>query len=143
MAEDALFVHRSVVRFTHTDPAGYVFFPRYFEMLQATVEEWFSRALGVKYSSFILDQRLGLPTVRMECEFLKPSILGEELGLALTLEKIGRTSLTVRFDGYVAGEHRLSARSVLVVIDMANGRPVPIADDLRRRLVAYQASCGT
>jgi 4-hydroxybenzoyl-CoA thioesterase len=143
MAENAPFVHRSVVRFTHTDPAGYVFFPRYFEMLQATVEEWFTHALGVKYSSFILDQKLGLPTAKMECEFLRPSVLGEELGLALTLEKIGRTSMTVRFDGYMEGEHRLRARSVLVVIEMVNGRPVPIADDLRRRLVAYQVACGT
>ncbi len=29
------------VRFTHTDPAGYDFFPRFFEMFQACVEDWF------------------------------------------------------------------------------------------------------
>ena len=26
------------VRFTHTDPAGYVFFPRYFDMLHEVLE---------------------------------------------------------------------------------------------------------
>ena len=29
------------VRFQHCDPAGIVFYPRYFEMLNATIEEWF------------------------------------------------------------------------------------------------------
>ena len=37
---------RIPIRFTHTDPAGYVFFPRYFDMLQAVAEEWFENSLN-------------------------------------------------------------------------------------------------
>ncbi len=137
------FVHHSPVRFIHTDPAGYVFFPRYFEMLQATVEDWFTYALGVNYADYVLGRRLGLPTAKTECEFLRPCYLGEQLDIALVLEKIGRTSLTVRFEGSVGGEARLRARSVLVVIDMDHdGRPEPIDDDLRARLEDYRAKAG-
>ena len=32
---------RIPIRFSHCDPAGYVFFPRFFEMLQAVVEKKF------------------------------------------------------------------------------------------------------
>jgi acyl-CoA thioesterase FadM len=95
--------------------------------------------LGIKYSSFILDRKLGTPTAKTECEFLQPCLLGEILEIAVTLEKIGRSSLTLRFDGQVAGEPRMQARSVLVVIDLGDGRPRPIDDDLRRRMEAYQA----
>ncbi len=134
------FVHRSVVRFTHTDPAGYVFFPRYFEKLQATVEDWFNKALGLSYADYIMKERLGLPTAKTECEFQKPCFLGEELDIALFLEKIGNSSLHIRFEGSVGGEPRLIARSILVVISTESGRPQRIDDDLRQRLEAYQGS---
>ena len=32
------------VRFGDVDPAGIVFYPRYFEMLNAAVEDWFTMA---------------------------------------------------------------------------------------------------
>lgn len=142
MSESGPFIHHSIVRFIHTDPAGYVFFPRYFEMLQAVVEDWFTHALGVRYADFVLQRRLGLPTAHTECEFLLPCRLGEELQIALILEKVGRTSITVRFEGSVGGERRLNARSVLVVIEMKDGRPAPIDDDLRQRLEAYRRRAG-
>ncbi len=130
------------VRFTHTDPAGYVFFPRYFEMLQAVVEEWFTQALGLKYADFILNRRLGLPTAHTECTFEAPCRLGEALEITLYLEHIGCSSLRARFVGRVAGEQRLVARSALVVTNLEDGRPLPIDDDLRGRLEAYLSACG-
>ena len=34
------------VRFEHCDPAGIVFYPRYFEMINGTVEDWFEEDLA-------------------------------------------------------------------------------------------------
>ena len=138
---DNLYVHRAPVRFTHTDPAGYVFFPRFFEMFQAAVEDWFSSCLGLNYAEQILKHGIGFPTAHTECDFVRPCRLGETLELRLVLEKIGRSSLTLRFDGSVRGETRLRARSVLVTIEMQYGRPQPIGVDLRARLQAYLALC--
>ncbi len=125
------------VRFTHTDPAGYVFFPRYFEMLQAVVEEWFTQALKLKYSDFVLGKRLGLPTAQTECTFQAPCRLGDPLEITLYLEHIGNSSMRVRFVGRVRGEQRLVAKSALVVTSLDDGRPQPIDDDLRGRLEKY------
>ena len=33
------------VRFQHTDPAGIVFYPRYFEMINQVIEDWFAEKL--------------------------------------------------------------------------------------------------
>jgi 4-hydroxybenzoyl-CoA thioesterase len=131
------------VRFTHTDPAGYVFFPRYFEMFQATVEEWFTQALDLKYSDLVLEMKLGLPTAQTECKFQAPCRLGEPLEMSLYLDHIGNSSLRVRFVGRVEGEQRLEAKSALVVTNITNGRPSPMSDDLRARLEKYQADCET
>jgi 4-hydroxybenzoyl-CoA thioesterase len=129
------------VRFTHTDPAGYVFFPRYFEMLQAVVEEWFTQALDLKYADLVLDLKLGLPTAQTECKFQAPCRLGEPLEISLYLEHIGNSSIRVRFVGRVEGEQRLEAKSALVVTNITNGRPSPMSDDLRARFEKYQADC--
>ncbi len=128
---------RIPIRFTHTDPAGYVFFPRYFEMLQAVAEEWFENCLGIDFADMIMNQRIGQPTAHTECQFIKPCVLGEKLDLAIILDRFGTSSLHLRFIGTVEGEVRLRARSVQVLLSMDEGRPVPINDEMRRRLQAY------
>ena len=133
------YTHSSRVRFTHTDPAGYVFFPRYFEKFQAAVEDWFNIELGADYAGIVLNRGVGLPTAHTECNFMKPCRLGEILDLSLRLTKVGSTSLTVEFFGSVAGEQRLHGQSVLVFINLEDGTPVPIPEDLREKLEAYQA----
>lgn len=136
------FTQRIPVRFHHTDPAGYVFFPRYFEMLQAAVEDWFNEGLGLNYYDLVNNERLGLPTAHTECTFTKPCRLGDFLDLTLFLERIGNSSIRVRFVGMVDGEMRLEARSVLVIISLNDGAPRRISEDLRMRLEAYMAGQG-
>ncbi|HXK53574.1 MAG TPA: thioesterase family protein [Hyphomicrobiales bacterium] len=125
------------IRFTHTDPAGFVFFPRYFEMFQAVSEDWFSGPLGVRFADMVMLSRVGQPTAYIECQFIKPCILGERLTLTIYLERFGTSSLDVRFVGSIDGELRLVARSVQVLLSMKSGRPVPFDDTMRKRMAAY------
>ena len=136
------FTSTSAVRFHHTDPASYVFFPRYFEMIQAAVEDWFTIALGINYADLINHDRVGFPTVRTECDFHKPSRLGDSVELTIYVERLGGSSITVQFVGRVKGEERLRARSVLVAISLEDGRPRPILPSIRTQLEAYAARQG-
>jgi len=131
--------HRYIapVRFTHTDPAGFVFFPRFFEMFQAAVEDWFNNGLQVDYAKLILEQGIGLPTAHTECDFKKPCKLGEKIEFSLAVEKLGNSSITVQFSGSVNGEPRLCAKSVLVAIELTDGRPITINAELRAKLAQY------
>ena len=128
---------RIPIRFTHTDPAGYVFFPRYFDMLQAVCEDWFENCLGIKFADMIMTQRIGQPTAHTECQFLRPCVLGEKLDLAIILDKFGTSSIHLRFIGTVEGEVRLRARSVQVLLSMKEGRPIAINEDMRSHLQSY------
>ena len=39
-----------LVRFSHCDPAGIVFYPQYFIMFNGLVEDWFNQGLGLNYA---------------------------------------------------------------------------------------------
>jgi len=132
------FIFKSPVRFTHTDPAGFVFYPRFFEKFQAAVEDWFTHGLGIDYAKLIIDDNIGFPTAHTECTFRKPCRLGEVLELTVLLRKLGNTSISVEFVGRVKGEERLRAKSVLVAIDLGDGRPRALQNPLREKLVAYE-----
>ena len=51
------------IRFSHSDPAGIVYYPNYFDMFNSVIEDWFSEALGIDYPTQIGEFRRGFPTV--------------------------------------------------------------------------------
>ncbi|MEP6869978.1 MAG: acyl-CoA thioesterase, partial [Novosphingobium sp.] len=82
------------IRFAHVDGAGIVFYPRYFEILNAAVEDWFAEALGADFRSMHHERGIGVPTVQLNAEFLAPSLLGDELAVRITPRHVGRSSCT-------------------------------------------------
>jgi 4-hydroxybenzoyl-CoA thioesterase len=132
------FVSRQNVRFAHVDAAAIIFYPRYFEMLNAAVEDFFDEVVGVGFSSLHGERRLGVPTVRLDAEFLAPSRLGDLLDFELGLAKLGRSSL--EFDVHVrcGKEERFRARQVIVCMDLDQARSVSWPNDIRSHLAAQQ-----
>jgi 4-hydroxybenzoyl-CoA thioesterase len=134
------FVAEIPVRFAHCDPAGIVFYPRYFEMFNALVEDWCADGLGISFRELHLERGLGVPTVHIETDFTAPSGLGEVLRAELSVLKLGRASITVsiRMRG-PQGDQRVKAELVLVMMDLQRRRAVPIPEQLRRRIAAFCA----
>jgi 4-hydroxybenzoyl-CoA thioesterase len=130
------FVSQQLVRFAHVDAAGIVFYPRYFEMLNAAVEDFFAQAVGVDFQAMHLDRRLGVPTVKLEAEFAAPSRLGDRLDFAVAVERVGRTSAELLVSVRCAGKARFTARAVLVCMDLATARPLAWPEDMRPPAVA-------
>jgi 4-hydroxybenzoyl-CoA thioesterase len=126
------------LRFHHCDPAGIVFYPEYFVLFNELVEDWFNEGLGIDFASYHMDQRLGVPAVHVDCDFIKPSAIGEMLHLRLGVKKIGRSSLTLCIEGWVDEEVR--ARSTLIVVQASldTRKSVPFSPELRENLARYQ-----
>lgn len=119
------------VRFSDCDPAGIAFFPQYLVMLVNLHERWFDEALGVPYADYVGVRRLGLPTVRLECDFTAVSKHGDALRQRLKVAKLGRTSLELAIEYDSAGELRARFRQVLVCTSLATHKSHPLPDDLR------------
>jgi 4-hydroxybenzoyl-CoA thioesterase len=131
------FIARTKVRFAHVDAAGIVFYPRYFEMLNAAVEDWFAEGLGVDFAELHLRRGLGVPTVSLDSRFAAPSRLGEDLDIAIEVASLGRSSCVVAYTVRCGEEVRMTAEGVLVCMVLAEGRSTPWPEDIRERLSAH------
>lgn len=135
---DNCFYSEQLVRFSHCDPAGIVFFPQYFIMFNGLVEDWFNQGLGLDYATYITEHRLGFPIVNLNCDFLSPSKIGEKITLGLKLEHLGRSSLKLGVTCNYKGQERVRASLVLVAMDLDKAKGVAIPDDLRMLMEGFQ-----
>lgn len=121
------------VLFKHCDPAGIVFFPRYFEMMNDCVEAFFDH-IGSPFERMHDDG--GVPTGKIEARFHAPSRHGDLLSLVLTGHRIGRATFDFTIETTCGPEHRMSYAATLVFID-ARGKSTPWPDDMRAALAPY------
>ncbi len=108
------FTHRIRVRFGDCDPAGIVFYPRYFEMLNGTVEAFFAEALDYSFARIHVEEGCGVPTAHLDVDFHAPSRLGEVLRFALRVTRIGGSSAGFETRVTCGEEARLTVRQVIV-----------------------------
>lgn len=130
------FTMQTPLRFAHCDPAGIAYYPRYFEILDAGVEDWTEMALGVSRAVMHRDMALGTPAVELNASFAAISRHGDVLDLAIAVGAIGRTSLTLDATVTSSGEPRFTARLKIVLMDLKAMRAVPWPDAWRTRLEA-------
>ena len=124
------------IEFNHCDPAGIVFYPRYFEMTNSVVENFFADVVGRSFAQMHGAAQNGVPTVAIEASFIAPSRLGDKVLFSIEVLKVGRSSVAVRITGACGGEDRMRAELTLVWIDAMKAAPWP--DAMRAALVAYR-----
>ena len=124
------FSYRQKVLFKHCDPAGIVFFPRYFEMINDVVEAMFSDLVGWPFED--MHPEAGVPTAALNTVFSAPSRHGDMLDFRVELALPGRSSLKVTHRAFCGDELRLEAEQTLVLIN-SEGRAAPWPDTLRDR----------
>jgi 4-hydroxybenzoyl-CoA thioesterase len=125
------------IRFHHCDPAGIVFYPQYFVLMNELVEDWFNRGLGVDFARFHTDARRGIPMAHIECDFLAPSSIGETLNFMLWVEKIGGSSVRLAVEARAGAETRVRATLVVVHASLDTRAAVPLSADLREKFARF------
>ncbi len=126
------FTTQRKVRFQHCDPAGIVFYPRYFEMINSVVEDWFEEVVQRDFNQLHVESGTGVPTAAIDTQFHAPSRLGERLTFELAVQAVGRSSLTLQIIAYCGDQKRLTSRSTLVYVDLNNGQPMPWTEAMRQ-----------
>ena len=85
----AAFQREMLVRFGHCDAAGWVFYPRYFEMISDFVEDWFEDGLVASAPGLFHHKQLLTPSVHFTVDFAKPTRYGERLTFNLWTHEVG------------------------------------------------------
>jgi 4-hydroxybenzoyl-CoA thioesterase len=133
-----IFTTQSRVRFAHVDAAGIVFYPRYFEMINAALEDFFAQVVGIDFATLHLERSIGVPTVKLDSEFITPGRLGELLDISVTVDRCGTSSATLDYDIRCDGAPRMKARCVIVCLDMKLAKSAPWPDSIRSRLLQVE-----
>ncbi|HZM32919.1 MAG TPA: thioesterase family protein [Burkholderiales bacterium] len=128
-----------LIRFSHCDPAGIVFFVNFFEMISGIVEDWFREAVGLPFQEMHLERRVGFPIVNTGCQFFRPCHLGDTLVLDLRIARLGRSSIDFDIRGRVAGDEKFRARHKVAMVSLETFRPIAIPDDMRAKMLDYRA----
>ena len=126
-----------LIRFHHCEPAGIIFYPQYFILFNELVEDWFTQGLNVSVVEQVINQRVGIPMGRVECDFLLPSRIGDILRFVLRVVRIGQSSMTLRIECRAGDELRVKAQLTVVFASLKTMRSVPIPADLRQRIEQF------
>ncbi len=127
-----------LVEFQHCDPAGIVFYPRYFEMINSVIEAFFREAIGYSFLPMHFRDHRGVPTVSIAVEFQTPSRLEDLLLFSLRVDRVGTSSLALALSATVENTPRMSVQTTLVRIDLKDGTPAPWPDEIRAKLQQFQ-----
>ena len=90
------------------DPAGIIFYPRYFEIFETSTTVLIERALGMSKFEYLKAYAFaGHPLVDARARFRQPTRFGDEVTIETALVACGRSSFKL--------EHHLSKGDVLAV----------------------------
>jgi acyl-CoA thioester hydrolase len=85
------------VEFGDTDMAGIMHFANFFRFMEAAETE-FLRSRGLTVSWVADGVKHGFPRVAVSCEYSRPALFEDLLAIGVTVERVGRKSVTYRFD---------------------------------------------
>jgi 4-hydroxybenzoyl-CoA thioesterase/acyl-CoA thioester hydrolase len=144
-SSSAAFTTRRRVEFRDTDAAGIVHFSAFFLWMESAEHELL-RSIGTR----IFERQaapdgaevdVSWPRVSVSCDYASAVRFGDEVDIAVTVDAVGRASITYGFQFSLAGLPVARGRVVAVRCQLRPGlkpEPVPIPDDLVARFSRYR-----
>ena len=124
------------VRFSDTDPAGVMYFPRFLDSFHGVFEDWFDEDLKMPYRWMLEDTRGGFPTVSVDVDYRGPFRFGETMEVELSVTEVGDRSFACTYRARLSGSDRVLVRAVMKVatVDLDKFKSVPIPNKLKQAL---------
>lgn len=131
------FIKEEKIRFKHTDFAGIVFYPRFLEMLNDLVEDWFEEVLDRPFSK--IHETNGIPTVDLKVQFKNAARLGEVLTKKLWVKELKNSSVVCGFifinqNDKTVLEGEVTLVNVAIAADRKNIKSEAFSEDMVERM---------
>ncbi|MBE9606713.1 hypothetical protein IAI18_17750 [Acetobacteraceae bacterium H6797] len=129
------------MRFGDCDPAGIVFFPNWFKLANEAVEDFYGEGLKVDFHMLHGPRGIGTNYVHADADFFAPGMMGDVVHLTPIVTKVGGASYATTMHVHRGEQELLRMHFVNVTTSLAEKRAIPLPDDLRTALIAYQTRC--
>lgn len=135
------FIKQEKIRFQHIDYAGIVFYPRFLEMLNGLIEDWFEEALDRPFSK--MHETNGIPTVDLKVQFKKAARLGETLTKKLWVKELKSSSVICGFrfediNGNTCLEGEVTLVNVKISEDRESIKAEAFNEEMKKRIMNYE-----
>ncbi len=123
----AVFHTQRRVGWADADYAGIIFYPRYFEMLNSVIDEWFETAIGASFAGLIDAYQVGAPMGEIQARFDGACRLGDVLDFELSVVRLSSKTVTIASTASVSGETRIrtNATHICAHTDISGAAPWP------------------
>lgn len=124
------------VRFSDTDPAGVMYFPRFLDSFHGVFEDFFDEDLKMPYRWMLEDTRVGFPTVSVGVDYRGPFRFGETMEVELVVTQISDKSFACTYNARRLGNERVLVRAVMKVatVDLDQFKAIPVPPKLKQAL---------
>ena len=135
------FTKQDKIKFRHIDYAGIVFYPRFLEMLNDLVEDWFEEALDRPFSK--MHETNGIPTVDLKIQFKNAARLGEVLTKKLWVKELRNSSILCGFQFVnetekIVLDGEVTLVNVKIQEDRQSIKAESFTDKMRDKIMNYQ-----
>ncbi len=136
-----IFTKQEKIRFKHIDYAGIVFYPRFLEMLNDLVEDWFEEALNRPFSK--MHETNGIPTVDLKVQFKNAARIGETLSKKLWVAELKSSSIVCGFqftnqDDKTVLEGEVTLVNVKIQEDRQSIKAEPFNEEMKSKIKNYE-----
>ncbi|MBC5835197.1 acyl-CoA thioesterase [Flavobacterium sp. F372] len=134
------FTKQEKIRFKHIDYAGIVFYPRFLEMLNDLVEDWFEEALDRPFSK--MHETNGIPTVDLKVQFKNAARIGETLSKKLWVAELKSSSIVCGFqftnqEDKTVLEGEVTLVNVKIQEDRQSIKAEPFNEEMKEKISKY------
>lgn len=135
------FIKQEKIRFKHIDYAGIVFYPRFLEMLNDIVEDWFEEALDRPFSK--MHESNGIPTVDLKVQFKNAARIGEVLTKKFWVAELKSSSIVCGFqftnqDDKTVLEGEVTLVNVKIQEDRQSIKAEPFNEEMKNKIKKYE-----
>lgn len=124
------------VRYNECDAQGAVFNANYLVFFDVTITELWREVFG-SYDEALQRYGLDLVVAETNVRYLTPARFDDELDVDVTIERLGTTAITTRYDVLRGSESIAAGHIRHVFVDLATGEKRTIPDDVREALGPY------
>lgn len=137
------FSYRRRVAWGECDPARISYAPRAIDYAIEAIEAWREAVLEVSWSELVDQYKLGVPFVRVECDYLRPLVASQVIQLRVWVARPERSSVKFIVVGEGGdGEPYFQVRLDECFVEKKTFFPAPIPLEFRQRIETYRAQCG-